>query len=89
MSGFETFIDQAVRFIGWANQKAAAMDGRAAFVLGLLTWFAVEQAIRRLAGALRLAIIVAALGASGVGLAALVASFGDDGPAPAAPAVVR
>ena len=85
MPGFEIFIEQALAFIGWANERAAVMDGRAAFVLGLLTWFAVEQAIRRLAGMLRLAILVAALGASGVGLAALVTTFGDaDPPAPIA-----
>jgi hypothetical protein len=70
--GFETFVEWAVRFIGAVNERAAAMDGRAAFVLGLLTWFVVEQAIRKLAGLLRIAIIVAAVGAGGLGLVAFL-----------------
>ena len=88
MPGFETFVDQAVNLIRWANERAVTMDGRAAFVLGLLTWFLVEQAIRRLAGALRIAILVAAVGAGGAGLVALVAALGADDPPPA-PVVVR
>lgn len=80
MEGFEAFVDWAVRFIGALNEQAAALDGRVAFVLGLLTWFTVEQALRRLTGAVRLAIIVAAVGASGVGLAALLGAFDGAGP---------
>jgi hypothetical protein len=69
---FAAVVDVARQFILEANERAANLDGRAAFVLGLLTWFAVEQAIRRLAGVLRIAIIVAALGATGFGAVALL-----------------
>lgn len=75
MEGFDAFVDWAVQFVGAVNDQAAVLDGRVAFVLGLLTWFSVEQAIRRITGALRLAIIVAAVGASGVGVAALFGAF--------------
>lgn len=71
----QQFTDWAVRFIRSANDHAATLDGRVAFVLGLLTWFVVEQAIRRMAGALRIAIIVAALGASGLGVATFLGAF--------------
>lgn len=85
MESFGAFLDWAVQFVGAVNEQAAGLDGRAAFVLGLLTWFTVEQALRRITGALRLAIIVAAVGASGVGIAALLGAFdaqGLFGPAP-------
>jgi hypothetical protein len=75
VEGLSGFVEAAIDFIAAVNEQAAAMDGRAAFVLGLLTWFAVEQAIRRLAGALRIAIIVGALGAGGLGLAAFLGAF--------------
>ncbi len=75
MADLGAFLDEAIWFVGAVNEQAATLDGRAAFVLGLLTWFSVEQAIRRMAGALRLAIIVAAVGASGVGVAALFGAF--------------
>jgi len=76
----ETFIDTAAALIRTLNEQAAALDGRAAFVLGLFTWFLVEQAVRRLAGALRIAIIVAALGGAGLGTAAWFGAFDDGGP---------
>lgn len=85
MDGFSSFVGWATDAIRTVNEHAAAMDGRAAFVLGLLTWFVVEQAIRRLAGALRIAIIVGAVGAGGLGVAAAIASLAGDPPAPGAP----
>lgn len=69
----------AVGFIRSINEHAATLDGRVAFVLGLLTWFTVEQAIRRMAGALRIAIIVAALGASGLGVATFLGALDEPG----------
>lgn len=81
---FSDVVGVAQRFILEANARAADLDGRAAFVLGLLTWFAVEQAIRRLSSLLRIAIIVAALGATGVGAVAML-DFFDDEPAEEAP----
>ena len=73
MEGFSfgDVVSAMQSFILAANERAANLDGRAAFVLGLLTWFAVEQAIRRLSSLLRIAIIVAALGA--IGVASLIA----------------
>ena len=85
MEAFSGFVDWAILFVREVNERAAGMDGRAAFVLGLLTWFLVEQAIRRLAGALRIAIIVGAVGAGGLGLAAAVASLTDQPPGSDAP----
>ncbi len=73
------------RFVQALNERAADLDGRAAFVLGLLTWFLVEQAIRRLAGALRIAIIVGAVGAGGLGIAAAIASLAEGPPASDSP----
>lgn len=77
MEGFSEFVGWAVGFVRAANERAAELDGRAAFVLGLLTWFLIEQAVRRLAGALRIAIIVGALGAGGLGLAAAIGAIAD------------
>lgn len=79
METLQEFTEAAVQFIRAANDHAATLDGRVAFVLGLLTWFAVEQAIRRMAGALRIAIIVAALGASGLGVATFLGAFDPPG----------
>jgi hypothetical protein len=80
MEGFSfgDVVSALQSFILAANERAANLDGRAAFVLGLLTWFAVEQAIRRLSSLLRIAIIVAALGAIGVGSVAMLDFFSDD-----------
>jgi len=80
MEGFSfgDVVSAMQSFILAANERAANLDGRAAFVLGLLTWFAVEQAIRRLSSLLRIAIIVAALGAIGVGSVAMLDFFSDD-----------
>ena len=80
MEGFSfgDVVSAMQSFILAANERAANLDGRAAFVLGLLTWFAVEQAIRRLSSLLRIAIIVAALGAIGVGSVAMLDFFSED-----------
>jgi len=75
MGDLGAILHEAIWFVGALNEQAAQLDGLAAFVLGLLTWFSVEQAVRRMAGALRLAIIVAAVGASGVGVATLFGAF--------------
>lgn len=79
METLQEFTQWAAQFIRTVNEHAADLDGRAAFVLGLLTWFTVEQAIRRMAGALRIAIIVAALGASGLGVATFLGAFDEPG----------
>lgn len=71
---FHGFVSGAVDVIGAMSDRAAAMDGRAAFVLGMLTWFGVEQAVRKLAGLLRWAILVTAIGAGGVAVVAMVAA---------------
>lgn len=70
---FSGFIEWAGRLISAAGDRAADMDGRAAFLLGMVTWFMVEQAVRRLAGLLRWAILAAALVGGGT---AAVSLFG-------------
>lgn len=75
---FGAVVQWGIDVLTVVNEQAATMDGRAAFVLGVVTWFLIEQAIRRLAGLLRIAIIVGALGAAGLGVAAYVASVVDD-----------
>ena len=62
------FIQSMIEFIGTVSTKAADLDGRVAFFLGLVTWFVVEQIIRRLAGLLRCAILIGALAAAGSSL---------------------
>lgn len=76
------FVSGAIDFIKGMSDRAADMDGRAAFVLGMLTWFGVEQAVRRLAGILRWTILVGAVGAGGLALVALFTpAFGPEHPA--------
>ncbi len=79
---FQSFVGGAIDFISSMSDKAADMDGRVAFVLGMLTWFAVEQAVRRLAGILRWAILIGAVGAGGFALVTLFTpAFGPEHPA--------
>jgi hypothetical protein len=73
ISSFSGFVDQAVNLVLIAADRAAELDGRLAFLLGMATWFTVEQAIRRLAGLLRWAILAAVLAGGG---AAAVSLFG-------------
>ncbi|HYD98178.1 MAG TPA: hypothetical protein VEH84_02230 [Alphaproteobacteria bacterium] len=84
ISGFAGFVEGAVATIAAASDYAKDMDGRAAFVLGMLTWFGIEQAVRRLAGLLRWAILAAAIGGTGFAGVALLAD--DEAPPPAAEA---
>ncbi|WP_207478333.1 hypothetical protein [Arenibaculum pallidiluteum] len=86
------FVGAAVGFLGTLSDTARDMDGRAAFFLGAVSWFLVEQAVRRLAGMLRWAILGAALAGGGVAAVGAVGLLGGDGPeAPpaAAPAQQR
>ncbi|WP_431860160.1 hypothetical protein [Azospirillum sp.] len=52
-------------FIAAAAGKVDTLDPRTAFFVGIATWFLVEQAVRRFAGALRTAILVTALVGTG------------------------
>jgi hypothetical protein len=79
VNSFSEFVGAAVRFVGMMSDRAENMDGRLAFLLGLGTWFVVEQVIRRLAGMLRWAILGAALAGGGVA-AASVLGFSFDEP---------
>jgi len=67
------FVTAASGFLATLSDTARDMDGRAAFFLGAVSWFLVEQAVRRLAGMLRWAILGAALAGGGV---AAVGAFG-------------
>jgi hypothetical protein len=75
---FAEFVDAAARAIGAASDYASEMDGRAAFFLGAATWFLVEQAVRRLAGLLRWAILGAALAGGGVAAAGALDLLGGE-----------
>lgn len=79
MESLSEIYEWAVGFLATLNDQAAELDGRAAFALGLLAWFTVEQTIRRITGMLRVAIIVAAVGASGLGVASFLGAFDEGG----------
>lgn len=68
----QSLTDRALAFIAGLADSAAELDGRVAFFLGIVTWFLVEQAIRKAAGLLRLAILFGALSAAGLSLAAIL-----------------
>ena len=65
MEASPDLIQGFIDFISVMSAKAAEMDGRLGFFLGLVTWFIVEQIIRRMAGILRWAVIIGALAAGG------------------------
>jgi hypothetical protein len=64
----EMFIQWGVEYMVETSNRVSELDGRLAFAVGAVSWFLVEQAIRRLAGVLRIAILVGFLGALGYGL---------------------
>jgi len=67
------FIAQASLLVGETARLIDGLDARTAFFVGIMTWFLVEQGIRRLAGMLRVAILTTALAGTGlaVGIIAL------------------
>ena len=81
VNSFSDFVGMAVRFIGTMSDRAKDMDGRLAFMLGLGTWFVVEQMIRRLAGMLRWAILGAALAGGGAAVVSVLGLSFDEPPA--------
>lgn len=86
VNSFSDFVGATTRFVGMMSDRASEMDGRLAFLLGLGTWFAVEQMIRRLAGILRWAILGAALAGGGMAVASVLGFSFDEPvqvPAPA------
>lgn len=72
ISTFEGFVGWAGQMIATVGDQAKDLDGRTAFLLGMATWFLVEQAIRRLAGLLRWAILGAALVGGGAAVVSLL-----------------
>ena len=64
----EQFIQWGIDFMVGTSDNVATLDGRIAFVVGAVSWFLVEQAIRRLAGIARIAILLGFLGALGYGI---------------------
>ena len=64
----EAFIQWGIDFMVTTTNKVSDLDGRVAFVTGAVSWFLVEQAIRRLAGIIRIAILLGFLGALGYGI---------------------
>ena len=64
----EAFIQWGIDFMVGVSNRVKDLDGRMAFVTGAVSWFLVEQAIRKLAGVLRIAILLGFLGALGFGL---------------------
>ena len=64
----EAFIQWSIDFMVATSNKVSDLDGRLAFVVGAVSWFLVEQAIRKFAGFIRVAILLGFLGALGYGL---------------------
>ncbi|MGB1161277.1 MAG: hypothetical protein ACPG40_08685 [Alphaproteobacteria bacterium] len=64
----EAFIQWCIDFMVATSNKVSDLDGRLAFVIGAVSWFLVEQAIRKFAGIIRIAILLGFLGALGYGL---------------------
>ncbi len=79
---FAQFVEGAVSAMTSLSEQARDMDGRAAFLLGAVSWFLVEQAVRRLAGMLRWAILAAVLAGGGVAAAAALNLLGEEQPRP-------
>jgi hypothetical protein len=75
------FVESAVSAMTALGETARDMDGRAAFLLGAASWFLVEQAVRRLAGLLRWAILGAVLAGGGVAAAGALDLLGSGGAA--------
>lgn len=67
-------VESAAGIITTAAHQVDAMDGRTAFLVGMVTWFLVENAVRRFAGGLRTAILVTALAGTGYALVGIVNS---------------
>ena len=81
---FITLIEQLTAFVVRVGQTVNDMPGTLAFGLGLFTWFAVEQILRRVMTGLRWLILIGALAALGLSLPQLVRLMGAP---PAAPAI--
>ncbi|MGB1146631.1 MAG: hypothetical protein ACPG4M_01965 [Alphaproteobacteria bacterium] len=64
----EAFIQWGIDFMVGVSNNVSQLDGRLAFVTGAVSWFLVEQAIRRLAGIIRIAILLGFLAALGYGI---------------------
>jgi hypothetical protein len=64
----ETFVQWGIDFMVGVSNNVSELDGRIAFVTGAVSWFLVEQAIRRLAGIIRIAILLGFLTALGYGI---------------------
>lgn len=64
----EQFVQWGIDFMVGVSDNVSEMDGRLAFAVGAVSWFLVEQAIRRLAGIARIAILLGFLGALGYGI---------------------
>ena len=64
----EAFIQWGIDFMVGVSNNVSQLDGRLAFVIGAVSWFLVEQAIRKFAGLIRIAILLGFLGALGYGL---------------------
>ncbi|MGB0824006.1 MAG: hypothetical protein ACPGSK_07715 [Alphaproteobacteria bacterium] len=75
----EAFIQWGIDFMVGISNNVSALDGRLAFVTGAVSWFLVEQAIRRLAGIVRIAILLGFLSALGYGIWQILPLIQDSG----------
>lgn len=71
----QTLIDWVVRIGTTVND----LPGTVAFALGLFTWFAVEQVLRRVMNGLRWVIVVGVLAALGLSVPYVVSLMWDRG----------
>lgn len=69
---FATVVAALTDWVVSVGQGVNDLPGTVAFGLGLFTWFAVEQILRRVVAGLRWLILVGALGALGLSIPYLI-----------------
>lgn len=69
-------IRHGMEAMSWASDKAAGMDGRAAFALGVATMFMLDRLLIKLTGIVKVAVIATVLaGVGGGGIMAVMDSL--------------
>lgn len=69
-------IKHGMEAMTWASDKAAGMDGRAAFALGVATMFLLDRLLIKLTGIVKVAVIATVLaGVGGGGVMAVLDSL--------------
>lgn len=80
---FGTLVQSLMDWVVRIGSSVNDLPGTVAFALGLFTWFAVEQILRRVMSGLRWVIIIGAIAALGLSVPYLASlMFDRGGPAP-------